>query len=97
MTKCERVKQALQADKDHDNPADLDALIELAYYYGAETAARRVCDEHNRRGADAIARAKSIRYYRMAMQVLGDAGNVIYDTDYAGDMMTTFGQDECTI
>lgn len=97
MTKCERVKQALCTIKDHDDPANMDALIELAYYMGATTAARRVCNEHNRRGADAIARAKSIRYYRMAMQVLGDAGNVIYDTDYAGDMMATFGQDECTI
>lgn len=72
----------------------LDKLITVAYYYGAETATKRICDEHNRLAQEAIGRAEKVRYWKQAMDVLGDFAKPIYDPNYSQDMINTFGNDE---
>lgn len=83
MTIKERIDEAL-ANPDLSYESDsLDKLIAVAYYYGAETATKRICDEHNRLAQEAIGRAEKVRYWKQAMDVLGDLAKPIYDPNYA--------------
>jgi hypothetical protein len=75
-------------------PSTLEQLVVFAYYMGREEATKRICDEHNRRIKVMRDRANAMRYYKLASSVIGAEGSMIYSSDYAGDVISTFGNDE---
>lgn len=99
----DRVKEALENSifDDEKGINDLNKIIAMAYYMGAEETAKEICNEHNKRAEEAMTRAANCRYYKMAYRVLqgetikGKPSVVdkIYNEHYAGDMIATFGYD----
>ena len=91
MTINERIKTALsEFDCEKD---DINKLVALAYYIGREEAAKELADKYNALLKEQRARATACRYYRMALDVLGDV-EYIYSLDYYRDMTSTFGADK---
>lgn len=97
MTIEQRIIKALGNKEVSYEDDTLDKLIGMAYHYGAETTAKKICNKHNQLGADAIARAEKSRYWKQAKTIIGDAGKPIYDINYAGDMISIFGRDETNL
>lgn len=90
----DRVKQAVEnAQMDEELTKDIDKLIAMAYYIGQEEAARHVADKYTKLIAEQNKRADECRYHVMAHSIVGDV-KYIYDTNYRGEMTSTFGDDE---
>lgn len=93
----DRIYKAItQHELSYENDT-FDKLIAIAYYYGAETATKQICDEHNKRAKEAIDRAEKVRYWKQAINIMGDLARPIYDPSYAQDMTITFGDDETNL
>ncbi len=97
MTIKERIDEALASPDLSYESDSLDKLIAVAFYFGAEAAAKRICDEHNRLASEAIEKAQKIRYWKQAINIMGDLAKPIYDPNYAQDMTDTFGDDETNL
>jgi hypothetical protein len=69
------------------------AVVALAYYMGAESATKMVCDAHNQLAQDALKRAGDSRYHIFARWILGPLVKAIYSPHYAGDMTDMFLSD----
>ena len=72
-------------DTINDHPADLDALLALAYEMGREDATRTVSDDYTALIAAMRKRANASRCWRAANKIIGDADH-LYHSDYRGDM-----------
>lgn len=71
-------------DTINDQPADLDALLALAYEMGREDATRAVSDDYTAMIAAMRKRANASRCWRAANKIIGDADH-LYHSDYRGD------------
>jgi len=93
MTAADKIKQLV---KDvGPTPKTQEGLIVLAYWMGRESAAKSVCDEHNKRVAAMRAAADKEHCHHVAHRVITAGGaDQIYSPDYAGDVTSTFGGDE---
>jgi len=93
MTAADKIKQLV---KDvGPTPTTQEGLLVLAYWMGRESAAKSVCDEHNRRVAAMRAAADKEHCHHVAHRVITAGGaDQIYSPDYAGDVTSTFGGDE---
>lgn len=89
MTKKERVLAAL--GKSNPNEDTIDALIEFAYYMGAEADARWYGDKIREQILEQRKRAADCRYYNMAQRVVGTID--YYNGDYSQEWTEAFGQD----
>lgn len=69
----------------NDHPADLDALLALAYEMGREDATRAVSDDYTALIAAMRKRANASRCWRAANKIIGDADH-LHHSDYRGDM-----------
>ena len=69
----------------NDQPADLDALLALAYEMGREDATRAVSDDYTALIAAMRKRANASRCWRAANKIIGDADH-LYHSDYRADM-----------
>jgi hypothetical protein len=93
MTASEKISQLVRTLG--PTPTTPDGLLVLAYYMGREEAARRLCDEHNKRVAAMRAAADQEHCHHVAHRVITAGGpDQIYSPDYAGDVTSTFGGDE---
>lgn len=72
----------------------LQKLVALAYYMGAESTAKSICDQHNQQLAAMRARAAKARYHNLANAIIGPGPDQIYSPHYARDMSTMFGSDK---
>ena len=96
MTIKERIAQAKHGE------SEIDHLIFAVYEMGKEAAAKEICEEHNRR-VELMRQAANAHQYRHLCNSIIDAGqgkpygDIIYTPHYAGDMTSTFGDDEWTI
>lgn len=68
----------------NDQPADLDALLALAYEMGREDATRAVSDDYTALIAAMRRRANASRCWRAANKIIGDTDH-LYHSDYRGD------------
>ena len=75
-----------------DSPASVDKMIILAYWIGKEVATRKVSDDYRALIAEMRDRAAGVRYNKLCNYVIGDK-DYIYQPDYAGDVLSTFGGD----
>lgn len=94
MTVNERIRKALEAANLGED--SLDRLIAAAYYIGREESAKDISDRHTAQMEAAKDKAAACRYHRMAAEVISDL-QVIYSTDYAGEVGSTFGGDETAL
>lgn len=69
----------------NDQPADLDALLALAYEMGREDATRAVSDDYTALIAAMRQRANASRCWRAANKIIGDADH-LHHSDYRGEM-----------
>lgn len=95
MTTLEKIMEIVNSqdvDMSDSSPASAEKLIQLAYWFGREDAAREICDKHNAMIADQKHRAEECRYHRMAAEIIGKE-TMIYSGDYSGDMHGMFGHD----
>jgi hypothetical protein len=93
MTAAEKIKKLV--DTVGPTPTTPDGLIVLAYWMGRESAAKTVCDEHNRRVELMREAARKEHCHHVAHRVIDAGGqDQIYSPDYAGDVTSTFGGDD---
>jgi hypothetical protein len=88
MTASEKISQLVRTLG--PTPTTPDGLLVLAYYMGREEAARRLCDEHNKRVAAMRAAADQEHCHHVAHRVITAGGpDQIYSPDYAGDVTSS--------
>jgi len=86
-----RILTALESrDMESDN---LEKIITLAYYMGREHVAKEVCDSARKIFSEQKKRALELRYHKLGLTVQGNI-DIIYHPDYAGDIISLFGNDK---
>lgn len=70
---------------------DLEELIRLAYYMGAETEARDHGEKVGRLLKEQKERARKCRYHKLGLYIQGDV-DYVYSSNFAGDWSAAFAE-----
>lgn len=95
MTAYDRIKEVVNNNIDMNNDT-IEKLIYLAYHFGREEATKEVSDKYNKVLHAQIERAEAEHCYNVAMRVQGNI-KFVPTSDYAQDMINTFGNDATNI